>query len=111
MKCSVNNLKRLMGLFDETIALSYPAKNIEEAKETANKIGFPVLIRAAFALGGLGSGFAHDEEELCEITAKAFASSDQILIDRVWKELEYEVVRDPHNNCITVCNMASKDII
>ena len=97
---------------NETIALSYSATNIEEAKEAANKIGFPVLIRAAFALGGLGSGFAHNEEELCEMAAKTFANPDQILIDqdlRGWKELEYEVVCDPHDNCITVCNMENFD--
>ena len=97
---------------DETIALSYSATNIEEAVEAANKIGFPVLVRAAFALGGLGSGFANDENELKALAAKAFATSSQILIDqdlRGWKELEYEVVRDSSDNCITVCNMENFD--
>ena len=97
---------------DETIALSYSATTIEEALEAAQKIGFPVLIRAAYALGGLGSGFAANEEELKVMAAKAFATSDQILLDqdlRGWKELEYEVVRDTSDNCITVCNMENFD--
>jgi carbamoylphosphate synthase large subunit/anthranilate/para-aminobenzoate synthase component II len=97
---------------DETIALSYSATNIDEAMEAANKIGYPVLIRAAYALGGLGSGFAADDEELKAMAAKAFCTSNQILIDqdlRGWKELEYEVVRDASDNCITVCNMENFD--
>lgn len=96
----------------ETIALSYSATSIEEAKEAANKIGYPVLIRAAYALGGLGSGFAANDEELKIMAAKAFTTSNQILIDqdlRGWKELEYEVVRDSSDNCITVCNMENFD--
>jgi len=97
---------------DETIALSYSATNIKEAIEAANKIGYPVLVRAAYALGGLGSGFAENDAEISALAAKAFASSDQILIDqdlRGWKELEYEVVRDVSDNCITVCNMENFD--
>ena len=97
---------------DETIALSYSATSIDEALVAANKIGYPVLIRAAFALGGLGSGFAANDEEMKTMAAKAFATSDQILIDqdlRGWKELEYEVVRDSSDNCITVCNMENFD--
>jgi carbamoyl-phosphate synthase small subunit len=97
---------------DETIALSYSATNIEEAVVAANKIGYPVLIRAAYALGGLGSGFAENDAELKTMAAKAFSTSDQILIDqdlRGWKELEYEVVRDNSDNCITVCNMENFD--
>ena len=97
---------------DETIALSYSATTIDEAMEAANKIGYPVLIRAAYALGGLGSGFAANDEELKTMAAKAFTTSDQILIDqdlRGWKELEYEVVRDSSDNCITVCNMENFD--
>lgn len=97
---------------DETIALSYSATSIDEAVEAANKIGYPVLIRAAYALGGLGSGFAEDDEELKVMAAKAFSTSNQILIDqdlRGWKELEYEVVRDISDNCITVCNMENFD--
>ena len=93
----------------ESIALSYPATDIDEAILVANKIGYPVLVRAAFALGGLGSGFAANDEELKDLAAKAFATSNQILIDqdlRGWKELEYEVVRDSSDNCITVCNVS-----
>jgi carbamoyl-phosphate synthase large subunit len=97
---------------NETIALSYSATTIDEAVEAANKIGYPVLIRAAFALGGLGSGFAENELELRALAAMAFSTSTQILIDqdlRGWKELEYEVVRDASDNCITVCNMENFD--
>jgi carbamoyl-phosphate synthase/aspartate carbamoyltransferase len=97
---------------DETIALSYSASTIDEAIVAANKIGYPVLIRAAFALGGLGSGFADNDAELKELAAKAFSNSSQILIDqdlRGWKELEYEVVRDISDNCVTVCNMENFD--
>jgi len=96
----------------ETIALSYPARNIPEALEAAKKIGYPVLVRAAFALGGLGSGFASNDAEMTDLASKAFSSSSQILIDqdlRGWKELEYEVVRDASDNCITVCNMENFD--
>jgi len=97
---------------NESIALSYSANNIDEAIVSANKIGYPVLVRAAFALGGLGSGFAANDDELKDLAAKAFSCSSQILIDqdlRGWKELEYEVVRDCNNNCITVCNMENFD--
>ena len=76
----------------ESCALSYPANNVEEAVAAAGKIGFPVLVRAAFALGGLGSGFANDEEELKMMAKKAFALSPQILIDqdlRGWKEVRH----------------------
>ena len=98
---------------NETIALSYSATNIDEALDIAkNKIGYPVLVRAAFALGGLGSGFAANDAEMKSLAAKAFACSNQIIIDqdlRGWKELEYEVVRDSSDNCITVCNMENFD--
>eukprot|EP00804_Cyclotella_cryptica_P015765 CCRYP_013402-RF/>CCRYP_013402-RF protein AED:0.05 eAED:0.05 QI:200/0.83/0.85/1/0.83/0.85/7/149/1539 len=96
----------------ESIALSYSANNVEEALEAARKIGYPVLVRAAFALGGLGSGFAENDAELKDLASKAFTVSSQILIDqdlRGWKELEYEVVRDSSDNCITVCNMENFD--
>mmetsp|Transcript_29219 Transcript_29219/g.52927 ORF Transcript_29219/g.52927 Transcript_29219/m.52927 type:complete len:1542 (-) Transcript_29219:127-4752(-) len=96
----------------ESIALSYSANSVEEAIVSANKIGYPVLVRAAFALGGLGSGFAENDKELKDLAAKAFSASSQILIDqdlRGWKELEYEVVRDSSDNCITVCNMENFD--
>jgi len=88
------------------------SRSIEESVIAATKIGYPVLVRAAYALGGLGSGFAADEAELRELCKKSFACSDQVLIDqdlRGWKELEYEVVRDCNNNCITVCNMENFD--
>ena len=97
---------------NESLALSYPAKTIDEAVSVAKKIKFPVLVRAAFALGGLGSGFAENEAELRAQCAKAFAVSEQVLIDqdlRGWKEVEYEVVRDSRDNCITVCNMENFD--
>mmetsp|Transcript_44556 Transcript_44556/g.90012 ORF Transcript_44556/g.90012 Transcript_44556/m.90012 type:complete len:1247 (-) Transcript_44556:249-3989(-) len=97
---------------DETLALSFPAVTIDQACEAAARIGYPVLVRAAFALGGLGSGFADNEVELKDLAEKAFSVSDQILIDqdlRGWKEVEYEVVRDARDNCITVCNMENFD--
>jgi carbamoyl-phosphate synthase/aspartate carbamoyltransferase len=102
----------------ETIALSHPATTIEDALEAANRIGYPVLVRSAFALGGLGSGFAENDEELRVLATKALHGSaskgqiKQILIDqdlRGWKEVEYEVVRDAKDNCITVCNMENFD--
>lgn len=83
-----------------------------EAVKAANEVGYPVLLRAAFALGGLGSGFAKDDAELISLAEKAFAVSTQVLIDedlRGWKEIEYEVVRDCKNNCLTVCNMENFD--
>ena len=101
-----------LAAINETLALSYSAVNIEESVTVAKKIGFPVLVRAAFALGGLGSGFAENEAQLREQCAKAFAISNQVLIDqdlRGWKEIEYEVVRDCRDNCITVCNMENFD--
>lgn len=93
---------------NEKCAESSSATNMEEALESARRIGFPVIARAAFTLGGLGSGFASNEEELKEICKKAFAFSPQVLIEKSmkgWKEIEYEVVRDINDNCITVCNM------
>ncbi|KAG5187780.1 multifunctional pyrimidine synthesis protein [Tribonema minus] len=96
----------------EKMALSYCATTLDEGLAAAKKIGFPVLIRAAFALGGLGSGFAETEEEFLTTARKAFSCSDQIIIDqdlRGWKEVEYEVVRDNRDNCITVCNMENFD--
>lgn len=98
----------------ERLALSYPARSVEEAKMAAANIGYPVLVRAAFALGGLGSGFAENEHELVELAEAALgaAGSPQILIDqdlRGWKEVEYEVVRDARDNCVTVCNMENFD--
>ncbi|KAF8928650.1 hypothetical protein BGZ58_009471 [Dissophora ornata] len=96
----------------EKIAQAQTAVNVQEAIVAANQIGYPVICRAAFALGGLGSGFAYNDEELAELTARAFATSPQVLIERSmkgWKEIEYEVVRDCRDNCITVCNMENFD--
>ena len=80
----------------------------DEAVTAASKIGYPVIVRAAYALGGLGSGFASNEEQLRTLCGKAFATSPQVLVEKSmkgWKEIEYEVVRDCRDNCITVCNM------
>ena len=102
----------ILASIGETCAKSYAATNVEDAVAAAHKIGFPVLVRAAYALGGLGSGFAANEGELRELLAKSFACSDQVLVDqdlRGWKEIEYEVVRDANDNCITVCNMENFD--
>ena len=96
----------------EKCAKSASANNVEEAMRVVKDIGFPVIVRAAYALGGLGSGFANNEAELLDLCNKAFAASPQILIERSmkgWKEIEYEVVRDCRDNCITVCNMENFD--
>ena len=93
-------------------ANSKSASNVQEALEAVESIGYPVIIRAAYALGGLGSGFADNKEQLLDLCNKAFAASPQVLIERSmkgWKEVEYEVVRDAHDNCITVCNMENFD--
>ena len=84
----------------------------DEALEAAKELGYPVIIRAAYALGGQGSGFCNNEEELLQTADKAFSYSNQILIEKSlkgWKEIEYEVVRDKFDNCITVCNMENFD--
>jgi carbamoylphosphate synthase large subunit len=97
---------------NQPVAPSFACVNIQEALVAANKIGYPVMVRAAFALGGLGSGFCHNDAELKELTAKALASSPQVLVEKSmkgWKEVEYEVVRDCNDNCITVCNMENFD--
>ncbi|CAH1761161.1 8334_t:CDS:10 [Entrophospora sp. SA101] len=97
---------------NERCAESASATNIQSALDAAEKIGYPVICRAAYALGGLGSGFAENKQQLTELCAKAFATSPQVLIERSmkgWKEIEYEVVRDCRNNCITVCNMENFD--
>lgn len=96
----------------EKCAQSASAVNVQEAVDAAREIGYPVIVRAAYALGGLGSGFAENEEQLAELCDKAFATSPQVLVERSmkgWKEIEYEVVRDAHDNCITVCNMENFD--
>ena len=91
---------------------SQACDNIEDARKAAKELGYPVIIRAAYALGGLGSGFCDNEEELDRIAEKAFAFSPQVLVEKSlkgWKEIEYEVVRDRYDNCITVCNMENFD--
>ena len=96
----------------ERCAPSASANNWDEALTAARSIGFPVIVRAAFALGGLGSGFAKNEDELRRLCNTAFANSPQVLVEKSmkgWKEVEYEVVRDCRNNCITVCNMENFD--
>ncbi|KAF9242852.1 hypothetical protein BU15DRAFT_86655 [Melanogaster broomeanus] len=96
----------------ERCAQSNTATTTEEAITTARAIGFPVIVRAAYALGGLGSGFAEDEAQLRGLCTKAFATSPQVLVEKSmkgWKEIEYEVVRDCRDNCITVCNMENFD--
>jgi carbamoyl-phosphate synthase/aspartate carbamoyltransferase/dihydroorotase len=96
----------------EQVAPSDAAYNVEEAVIVANRIGYPVMIRAAFALGGLGSGFAENDVEMVALANTAFAHTSQLLIDKSlkgWKEVEYEVVRDSFDNCITVCNMENVD--
>lgn len=85
---------------------------VEEALTAAEKLGFPILVRGAFCLGGLGSGFAHNQDELRALVTQALVRSSQVLLDRSlkgWKEVEYEVVRDAYDNCITVCNMENLD--
>ncbi|KAJ2742407.1 Carbamoyl-phosphate synthase [Coemansia sp. BCRC 34301] len=101
-----------MAEINEKCAKSHAASSIDEAIAAANDIGYPLIIRAAYALGGLGSGFAENEEELIALCRKAFAASPQVLVERSmkgWKEIEYEVVRDSFDNCITVCNMENFD--
>lgn len=96
----------------ERCAQSATATTPDEAAAAAREIGFPVIIRAAYALGGLGSGFAQDEAQLRALCSKAFATSPQVLVEKSmkgWKEIEYEVVRDCRDNCITVCNMENFD--
>ncbi len=103
---------RAMEQIGEKCAPSASATTWEEALAASKSIGFPVIVRAAFALGGLGSGFANNEDELRKLCQAAFANSPQVLVEKSmkgWKEVEYEVVRDGRNNCITVCNMENFD--
>uniref|UniRef100_A0A8C6H7S7 Multifunctional protein CAD n=1 Tax=Mus spicilegus TaxID=10103 RepID=A0A8C6H7S7_MUSSI len=101
-----------MAEIGEHVAPSEAANSLEQAQAAAERLGYPVLVRAAFALGGLGSGFASTKEELSALVAPAFAHTSQVLIDKSlkgWKEIEYEVVRDAYGNCVTVCNMENLD--
>lgn len=94
------------------IAKSIAVNTVDEALDAARSIGYPIIVRAAYALGGLGSGFAYNEEELRNMAARSLTLSPQILVEKSlkgWKEVEYEVVRDANNNCITVCNMENFD--
>lgn len=93
-------------------ARSIAASSLDDAVIAAEKLGFPLIVRAAYALGGLGSGFCSNMDELRKLVSKAFAYSNQVLVEeslKGWKEIEYEVVRDCHDNCITVCNMENFD--
>ena len=104
-------VKRLDEIGVKTIG-SEACSTVEEVRQAARKLGFPVILRAAYALGGLGSGFCDDEAELLTQAEEAFSFSPQVLVEkslRGWKEIEYEVVRDRYDNCITVCNMENFD--
>ncbi|RMZ66621.1 carbamoyl-phosphate synthase arginine-specific large chain [Pyrenophora seminiperda CCB06] len=94
------------------IAKSIAVSSVDEALDAAEKVGYPIIVRAAYALGGLGSGFANNPEELKNLSARSLTLSPQILVEKSlkgWKEAEYEVVRDASDNCITVCNMENFD--
>ncbi|CAJ0828753.1 372_t:CDS:2 [Entrophospora sp. SA101] len=97
---------------DIPVAQSTAVNTVDDALKAAEEIGYPIIVRSAFALGGLGSGFANTPEELRSLSTKSLALSKQILVEKSmkgWKEVEYEVVRDAANNCITVCNMENFD--
>lgn len=104
-------VKKLNEIDVKTIQ-SHATSTIKESLEAAEKLGYPIILRAAYSLGGLGSGFCDNPEELKLLAEKAFSYSDQVLIEKSlkgWKEIEYEVVRDQYDNCITVCNMENFD--
>lgn len=104
-------VKKLDEINVKTIS-SEACENIEAARNAAKRLGYPVILRAAYALGGLGSGFCDNEEELNKLAEKAFSFSPQVLVEKSlkgWKEIEFEVVRDRFDNCITVCNMENFD--
>uniref|UniRef100_A0A671QET6 Carbamoyl-phosphate synthetase 2, aspartate transcarbamylase, and dihydroorotase n=1 Tax=Sinocyclocheilus anshuiensis TaxID=1608454 RepID=A0A671QET6_9TELE len=97
---------------NEHVAPSEAAMSVEQAVAAAERLSYPVLVRSAFALGGLGSGFANNREEMITLVTQAFAHTSQVLVDKSlkgWKEIEYEVVRDAYDNCVTVCNMENID--
>ncbi len=103
-----NKLKEI----DVKTPVSIAVNTVEEALKASDVIGFPIIVRAAFTLGGMGSGFCNNREELIERAENALSYSNQILVEeslKGWKEVEYEVVRDAYNNCITVCNMENFD--
>ncbi|KNC78888.1 protein URA1 [Sphaeroforma arctica JP610] len=102
----------ILDSINEKTAVSMAADNTKDAIRGANEIGYPVIVRAAFALGGLGSGFANNDKEMRALVDQALNTSPQVLVERSmkgWKEVEYEVVRDCYDNCITVCNMENFD--
>ena len=104
-------VKRLDEIGVKTIK-SEACNSVEEVQKAAHELGFPVILRAAYALGGLGSGFCDNDDELLAQAEEAFAFSPQVLVEKSlkgWKEIEYEVVRDQYDNCITVCNMENFD--
>ena len=104
-------MKRLDEIGVKTIK-SEACNTVEEVQKAAHALGFPVILRAAYALGGLGSGFCDNEAELLSQAEEAFSFSPQVLVEKSlkgWKEIEYEVVRDRYDNCITVCNMENFD--
>ena len=104
-------VKRLDEIGVKTIK-SEACSTVEEVQQAAHELGFPVILRAAYALGGLGSGFCDNDEQLLAQAEEAFSFSPQVLVEkslRGWKEIEYEVVRDRYDNCITVCNMENLD--
>ena len=104
-------VKKLNEIDVKTIE-SVATTTISDSLKAAEKLGYPIIVRAAYSLGGLGSGFCNNAEELTQLAEKAFSYSDQLLIEKSlkgWKEIEYEVVRDQYNNCITVCNMENFD--
>ncbi|WP_240925092.1 carbamoyl-phosphate synthase (glutamine-hydrolyzing) large subunit [Maribellus sediminis] len=103
---------KMLGEIGVKTPKSIAAATMAEAKAAAKEVGFPIIIRAAYTLGGLGSGFCENEEELEKLAGSAFSYSPQILVEesiKGWKEVEYEVVRDKYDNCITVCNMENFD--
>jgi carbamoyl-phosphate synthase large subunit len=103
---------KMLAEIDIKTPKSIAAKTMDEAFKAAEIVGFPIIIRAAYTLGGLGSGFCENQEELKALAQKAFSYSPQILVEesiKGWKEVEYEVVRDKYDNCITVCNMENFD--
>ncbi|KAB2577894.1 putative carbamoyl-phosphate large subunit protein [Lasiodiplodia theobromae] len=103
---------KALGEINIPIAESIAVGTIDEALDAAEKVGYPIIVRAAYALGGLGSGFANNKEELRNLAARSLTLSPQILVEKSlkgWKEAEYEVVRDASDNCITVCNMENFD--
>lgn len=104
--------KQKLNEIDVPVAKSFACVTVEEVVAAANEIGFPCMMRSAFSLGGLGSGFSNNVEEITELAHKAFAVAPQVLVEKSvkgWKEVEYEVVRDVQNNCVTVCNMENFD--